>query len=262
MTTKYRITPEILGEGQYGKVHTAYHKRKKIVAKVSKPKKGKKYEQEYKLLKSLKHGNIVNVIGYEKIGPTSYIYFDYYPLTLKDFLKKYGKVYQKRNYFKEDTSLDIMKQLVDALVYLHSKHIVHLDVKLTNIMMDKYFNVKLADFGFSRVQPRGSELVGVIAGSSHYITPEMYKAFKVRTKTYCGYKSDTWAAGVCLLFLLTGTYPFLKGDEGLEHNTIHKKFVIPQKFKISPQTKSLLQKIFVKNYKNRIDIFDVQDIIS
>lgn len=262
MNTKYKITPRILGEGQYGKVYMAEGHRKKIVAKVSKPKKGKRYEQEYKLLKKLNHENIVRVVGYEKIGPTSYIYFEYYPITLKDFLKKYGKSYQKKYYFDEIVAVDIINQLLDAVVYLHSKNIVHLDIKLSNIMMDKYFNIKLADFGLSRIQPKGETLKGVVAGSHHYISPEMYKAFKVKTKSFTGYKSDVWASGVCLFFLLTGSYPFLKGDEGLEYNTLYKEFVIPKKFKISPIVKSALRKIFIKNPSRRIDIVTLRDMLE
>lgn len=98
-----------------------------------------------------------------------------------------------------------MKQLLDALTYLHRRDIVHRDIKPENILYDsKSQKIKLIDFGISRRYRRRGHLFDMwtITGTLYYRAPEMF--------TGVGYRQavDVWAAGALLYKLVCGRTPF------------------------------------------------------
>ncbi len=54
-----------------------------------------------------------------------------------------------------------MKQIFDALQFVHSKNVAHRDLKPENILLDDNFNVKLTDFGFAKILQPGDKLFGI-----------------------------------------------------------------------------------------------------
>ena len=64
----------------------------------------------------------------------------------------------------------IFKQIIEAINYCHTNNIVHRDIKVENLLLDSYGNVKLADFGFSSTFKSG-ELLDVFCGSPPYCAP-------------------------------------------------------------------------------------------
>lgn len=117
------------------------------------------------------------------------------PKNLSSFIKS-----RPNKKIDEREAHDIFKQVCEALNHLHKKGISHLDLKLTNIMIDDRGRVKLIDFGFSH--NRDEELERT-CGTPSYMSPEL-----IEKRNFRGRTSDIWALGVCIYRAMTGEYPF------------------------------------------------------
>ena len=97
---------------------------------------------------------------------------------------------------KEKECKKLIIPILDALQYLHSQNIVHRDIKLENIIMDKKNNAKLIDFGFSVIIYNDQKLK-VFCGTPSYMAPEI-----VAKQEYNGFSVDIWSIGVLLYTML------------------------------------------------------------
>jgi serine/threonine protein kinase len=115
-----------------------------------------------------------------------------------------------------------VRQILEALAYVHGLGICHRDLKPENILLDVFGDVKINDFGLSRfVRPDG--LVDTPCGSPCYVSPEC-----ISGRPYDGRKSDLWSVGVIMYALLTGQLPWTKRNQQQLFEQIRKAdFVIP-----------------------------------
>lgn len=104
-------------------------------------------------------------------------------------------------------------EVVLGVEYLHSKNIVHRDLKSENILLDQQGHIKLIDFSFSK---RVAEKTWSICGTPEYIAPEV-----VLSKGH-DFRVDWWSVGVLLYEILTGNPPFM-GDS---HYSVFEKILI------------------------------------
>eukprot|EP01119_Soliformovum_irregulare_P020416 TRINITY_DN6602_c0_g2_i1.p1 TRINITY_DN6602_c0_g2~~TRINITY_DN6602_c0_g2_i1.p1 ORF type:complete len:270 (+),score=44.74 TRINITY_DN6602_c0_g2_i1:108-917(+) len=145
----------------------------------------------------------------------------------------------------ESMARDLGKQLFEIILSVHSKEVAHRDIKLDNIMLDSAGNLRLIDFGLSKIKAhRSSERVG----SLDYCAPEIYLT------EYDGYKSDVWSAGVLLYCLLFGRFPYTIDDYGLMvHNNLQLPLVFPPS-KVTMGARSLLNGMLQPNPEHRISM--------
>lgn len=119
---------------------------------------------------------------------------------LGTLLKKSKK---SREFISEEVIWKIFSQVVSALVECHNRKggkILHRDIKPANIFIDADNNIKLGDFGLSRLMGEESEFAQTHVGTPYYMSPEQIQEAQYNEK------SDIWSAG-CLLYEMGALHP-------------------------------------------------------
>jgi len=192
-----------IGHGAFGKVNIALHVASgRLVAiktfnkKNLKKKNAKqKIKNEIEMLSKLRHPFISQILDSFETDTHIFIVMEYICGDLLGFIRKRGKL-------SEPVSKIIFKQLIEGLKYIHSKKIVHRDIKLDNILIDLTNTIKICDFGVSR-KIGINEIMHEHCGTPAYIAPEIFE-----NRGYSGYQCDIWSAGVTLYYILGGIQPF------------------------------------------------------
>ena len=187
-----------LGKGTQGKVMLAQHVTTgdvvaiKIFKKVwfqKNPELLVKVQREIALMRLLSHPHLLKLIEVFESQNHLYVILEY---------AKGGELF---NYLLRQRPLDPMvamkffRQIIYGVEYLHYHAICHRDLKLENILLDEFDDIKIADFGFARWMK--SNIVDTSCGSPHYAAPEI-----IRGVPYDGRISDIWSCGVILYVLL------------------------------------------------------------
>ncbi len=147
---------------------------------------------------------------------------------------------RKRRQLKEDVAKSVFKQLIEGLRYCHSKNILHRDIKLDNILLSTEGEIKICDFGVSKIIKKG-EKMSEQCGTPAYIAPEI-----LLDKGYDGFACDIWSAGIVLYAMLYGTVPFKANNMSeLQKIIIRGKYTLGEG--ISKEAKDLLQKLLERD---------------
>lgn len=157
---------------------------------------------------------------------------------------------RKRRKLKEDVAKHLFKGIVEGLRYCHARGILHRDIKLDNILLTSEGDIKICDFGVSKLVKAG-ETLREQCGTPAYIAPEVFEG-----QGYEGFASDVWSAGVVLYAMLYGTVPFKAGNM----TELQRQICRGQtsfKDEISPESISLLQGILEKNPQQRLSIAEI-----
>lgn len=204
-----RVGPYIfgktLGTGSTGKVKLAKNLDTdeivaiKIVRKdylENKPSLKKKMRREISVLKVLSHPNLMSLIDVFEIETHLFLVMEYVDgLELFEYLVRRGAL-------PLHEALAFFQQIICGLEYCHKRLICHRDLKPENLLLDRQFNIKIADFGMTSLNPPGS-LLETSCGSPHYCDPMV-----VSGEMYDGLKADIWSCGVILYAMVTGRLPF------------------------------------------------------
>ncbi len=210
--TRYSIVKEI-GRGNMGKVYEAYDNvlERKVAYKIPSldlthhPELVTDFLREAKSAAALNHPNIVIVYDAGKQGDEYYIAMELMSgQTLKDILLSKGRL-------SIPDALKVSEQLVRALVYAHSKNLIHRDIKPGNIMITEGGIVKLMDFGLAKIIHDTTQHMTKAIGTPYYMSPEQIRGDKIN------YETDIYAFGAVFYEMLTGTPPFSKGDVYYHH---------------------------------------------
>ncbi|KAF7373257.1 Non-specific serine/threonine protein kinase [Mycena sanguinolenta] len=163
-------------------------------------------------------------------------------------------------YLRERDASKLFSQLISGVWYIHQKKIVHRDLKLENLLLDRHRNVIITDFGFAnRFEHRADDLMQTSCGSPCYAAPELV----ISEGLYVGSAVDIWSCGVILYAMLAGYLPFdddPANPDGDNINLLYKYIVnTPLSFPeyISDEARSLLKMMLVPDPRKRASLEDV-----
>ena len=164
-----------------------------------------RFEREADILKNLNNPNIVRLFGIGKFKGLRY-----YAMEVIDG-DTLEAVLLRKGAFSLDETIDLGKQICNALQHAHDNGVIHRDIKLSNLMVTKQGILKLTDFGIAK-DLDGTLLTGAncAIGTAAYMSPE-----QCRGESKVTGQSDLYSLGVVLFELLTGKRPF-RGDNAVE----------------------------------------------
>ena len=236
------ILGQTLGEGEFGKVKLGWKKNGEVQVAIKlirreslgqNPSRLPKIYREVSILRGLEHPNIVKLHEMIETPPYIGIILEY---------ASGGELFDyilHQRHLKDHTARKLFAQLVSGVGYLHKKGIVHRDLKLENLLLDRNRNIVITDFGFAntfdprdelgediekkltdrefvrrmdleRVQngSRRGDLMATSCGSPCYAAPELV----VTDSLYTGRKVDVWSCGVILVRLVFGYHSLVHSN--------------------------------------------------
>ncbi|KAL2824156.1 hypothetical protein BDW59DRAFT_88891 [Aspergillus cavernicola] len=288
------ILGQTVGEGEFGKVKLGWKRDGSVEVAIklirrdslgSNPTRLPKIYREISILRELSHPNIVRL--HEMVETDRHI----------GIIMEYasgGELFDhilRNRYLKDNAARRLFAQLVSGVGYLHKKGIVHRDLKLENLLLDRNRNIIITDFGFANTfEPndelseeieynltnkefvkrmrldktnakgaRRGDLMQTSCGSPCYAAPELV----VSDSLYTGRKVDVWSCGVILYAMLAGYLPFdddPANPDGDNINLLYKYIVTtPLTFPeyVTPHARDLLRRILVPDPRKRADLFEV-----
>ncbi|KAI8933875.1 hypothetical protein NX059_009572 [Plenodomus lindquistii] len=286
------ILGQTLGEGEFGKVKMGWKRDSSVEVAIklirretlgSNSNRLAKIYREIHILRGLDHPNIVRL--HEMVETERHI----------GIILEYasgGELFDyilNHRYLKDGPARKLFSQLISGVGYLHRKGIVHRDLKLENLLLDRNKNIIITDFGFANTfdpndelseeveyrlgdkdyirslgleasdAARRGDLMQTSCGSPCYAAPELV----VSDSLYTGRKVDVWSCGVILYAMLAGYLPFdddPANPEGDNINLLYKYIVsTPLTFPeyVTPHARDLLKRILVPDPRKRADLFEV-----
>ncbi|XP_050205204.1 protein BRASSINOSTEROID INSENSITIVE 1 [Mercurialis annua] len=205
----------LIGSGGFGDVYKAELRDGSIVAikkliQIS-GQGDREFTAEMETIGKIKHRNLVPLLGYCKVGEERLLVYEYMKHgSLEDVLHDEKKSGIKLNWAARRK---IAIGAARGLAFLHHNcipHIIHRDMKSSNVLLDEHLEARVSDFGMARLMNVVDTHLSVstLAGTPGYVPPEYYQSFR------CSTKGDVYSYGVVLLELLTGKRPTDSADFG------------------------------------------------
>uniref|UniRef100_A0A8C8E0D6 Protein kinase D4 n=1 Tax=Oryzias sinensis TaxID=183150 RepID=A0A8C8E0D6_9TELE len=254
ISSVYQIfTNEVLGSGQFGVVYKGTHRKSgravaiKVIDKIRFPTKvERQLRNEVAILQKLSHPGIVLLEGMFETAEHVFVVME----------KLHGDMLEmilssEKGRLPERITRFLVMQILEALRYLHLKHVAHCDLKPENVLLasaDPFPQVKLCDFGFARIIGEKSFRRSVV-GTPAYLAPEVISSN--------GYNRslDMWSVGVIVYVSLSGTFPFNE-DEDIRQQITNAAFMYPRQpwSSISLEAVSLINNLLQVSVKRRFTV--------
>ncbi|XP_067401279.1 serine/threonine-protein kinase SIK1 isoform X3 [Emydura macquarii macquarii] len=251
-----------LGKGNFAVVKLARHRVTKTQVAIKiidktrlDPSNLEKIYREVQIMKLLNHPHIIKL--YQVMETKDMLYI------VTEFAKN-GEMFDhltSNGHLSESEARKKFWQILSAVEYCHSHHIVHRDLKTENLLLDASMNIKLAvslqtliftsDFGFGNFYKSGEPL-STWCGSPPYAAPEVFEG-----KEYEGPHLDIWSLGVVLYVLVCGSLPFDGPNlPTLRQRVLEGRFRIP--YFMSQDCETLIRRMLVVDPMKRITIAQIK----
>ena len=237
----------------------------------------KNFRRELQNLHNLKHPNIIHILDYLNNQSYNYIVLEYCNGgNLREYLQKYM---EKNNApLNEFFIQKILRQIAPSLEFMHSKNIIHRDIKLENILLNfntypnipkngkrpqalkfsekslnKDFSAKITGLNFSKDLIQDN-MGSTILGTPLYMSPDVVERLDNKTNKKYNTSADLWSLGVITYELLTGTTPFVGSKyEEVFQNIEKGSYKLPKKLKPSIEIISFINGLLQYYPEKRYD---------
>ncbi|XP_053383005.1 PAS domain-containing serine/threonine-protein kinase-like, partial [Mercenaria mercenaria] len=251
--SRHYDTLHTIGKGAFGfvKLASRTRDRKQVVVKFIR--RGKVFSDcwvqdteygrmplEVSILHKLDHPNIVKVLDVFENAEF-----------IQMVMEKHGSGMDLFEFIDRSPNMDeglasyIFRQMVSAVSYLHSKNILHRDIKDENVIVNEQFQIKLIDFGAVAFLEPG-KLFATFCGTLEYCSPEVLMGNK-----YQGPELEVWSLGVTLYTLVFGENPFFDVEETI-------KCVLKPPFPVSSELMMLICWLLHPDTKRRASVSSIE----
>ena len=185
--------------------------------------------------------------------------------TLFDYCNLLGKG------FKKDFAKLIFYKILKRIEFIHGNEIVHLDIKLENILLDEQYNLKISNFTSSvKGERKKLENLKYHVGTKNYYSPQIFfaKEFKKPKIKFNGFKNDIYSLGICLFILVTGKLPFQDYKEYEDaisnFDSFFKKFETVNNINkpLSEEFKELFKRMISRSEEDRPSIEEIDKSLN
>ena len=237
----------------------------------------KNFRRELQNLHNLKHPNIIHILDYLNNQSYNYIVLEYCNGgNLREYLQKYME--KNKAPLNEFFIQKILRQIAPALEFMHSKNIIHRDIKLENILLNfntypnipkngkrpqalkfsekslnKDFSAKITGLNFSKDLIQDN-MGSTILGTPLYMSPDVVERLDNKTNKKYNTSADLWSLGVITYELLTGTTPFVGAKyEEVFQNIEKGLYKLPKQLKPSIEIISFINGLLQYYPEKRYD---------
>uniref|UniRef100_A0A8C6SJ21 Serine/threonine-protein kinase PLK n=1 Tax=Neogobius melanostomus TaxID=47308 RepID=A0A8C6SJ21_9GOBI len=207
-------------------------------SRVSKPHQRDKITNEIELHRTLSHKHIVKFSHYFEDQENIYIFWSYASL---------AHIWKARHTLTEPEVRYYLRQIISGLKYLHSRNILHRDLKLGNFFVNENMDLRLGDFGLAAKLEAVEQRKKTICGTPNYLAPE------VLNRQGHGTESDVWSLGCVMYTLMCGNPPFETLDLKETYKCIKEvRYNLPST--LSPAAQKLISNVLQKNPSDRLTL--------
>ncbi|KAH1167209.1 serine/threonine-protein kinase D3-like isoform X1 [Mauremys mutica] len=254
ISRSYQIFPdEVLGAGQFGVVYGGKHRKSgrdvavKVIDKLRfPPRQENQFRNEVSILQSLHSPCVVHLECMFEGPARLFVVMERLQGDMLEMILS-----SENGRLPEPLAKFLTAQILSALRHLHTRNIVHCDLKPENVLLasdEPYPQVKLCDFGFARIIEESSFRRSVV-GTPAYLAPEVLRQH--------GYNRalDMWAVGVIIYVSLSGTFPFNE-EEDVNDQIQNAAFMYPRQTwaSISLEAVSLIHQLLQVKLRKRLSV--------
>ena len=165
-----------------------------------------------------------------------------------------NELIKRRKRLTEPEVLYYMMQLIDGTTYMHNNNVIHRDLKLGNLFLDRNMGIKIGDLGLATKLTHSNERKRTICGTPNYIAPEI-----IDGKGGHSFQVDIWSMGVIMYTLLVGKPPYEAKDVKSTYKRILANvYTFPDHVTISEPAKNLIRSMLQSKPELRPTLAEVQ----